>query len=164
MDRLGGSPYLPTPKSTESSLLLFFELHGFYQQAALFTTNQEFQQYLQKIIPSQTQSQWNQNTLFKVPLAQQEQVSRGKATYWAENNFNLWTTNTNTENHSAPISSIQNGFLLQSSIYQLFNDYLISVNPDGNYKITCFIPDDFGLDGRILDPKHEGSWGAFMGT
>lgn len=70
---------------------IIFGLHGFYQQAALFTTNQEFQQYLQKIIPSQTQSQWNQNTLFKVPLAQQEQVSRGKATYWAENNFDLWT-------------------------------------------------------------------------
>ncbi|KAJ9273257.1 hypothetical protein DTO212C5_842 [Paecilomyces variotii] len=88
-----------------------------------------------------------------VPLAQQEQVSRGKATYWAENNFDLWTTNTNTENHSAPISSIQNGFLLQSSIHQLFNDYSISVNSDDNYKITCFIPDDFGLDGRILDPR-----------
>ncbi|KAJ9213907.1 hypothetical protein DTO166G4_4518 [Paecilomyces variotii] len=131
---------------------IIFGLHGFYQQAALFTTNQEFQQYLQKIIPSQTQSQWNQNTLFKVPLAQQEQVSRGKATYWAENNFDLWTTNTNTENHSAPISSIQNGFLLQSSIHQSFNDYSISVNPDDNYKITCFIPDDFGVDGRILDP------------
>ncbi|KAJ9221016.1 hypothetical protein DTO027B5_5791 [Paecilomyces variotii] len=27
------------------------------------------------------------------------------------------------------------------------------VNPDDNYKITCFIPDDFGLDGRILDPS-----------
>ncbi|KAJ9251674.1 hypothetical protein DTO280E4_8378 [Paecilomyces variotii] len=56
------------------------------------------------------------------------------------------------QNHSAPISSIQNGFLLQSSIHQLFNDYSISVNPDDNYKITCFIPDNFGLDGRILDP------------
>ena len=53
-----------------------------------------------------------------------------KEGFWVENNFGRWITNADSGNHSAPIHSIQNGFLLQSHLYQLFDDYSISVNPD----------------------------------
>ncbi|KAI9858501.1 MAG: hypothetical protein M1813_006442 [Trichoglossum hirsutum] len=33
-----------------------------------------------------------------------------------------------------------------------FDQYLISVNPDDNYKVTVFGVDTFGMDGRFLDP------------
>ncbi|KAI2791192.1 hypothetical protein POX_c04048 [Penicillium oxalicum] len=75
-----------------------------------------------------------------------------KEGFWVENNFGRWITNADSGNHSAPIHSIQNGFLLQSHLYQLFDDYSISVNPDEDYKITSFIPDDVGVDGKTLDP------------
>ncbi|KAA8642529.1 HNH endonuclease signature motif containing protein [Aspergillus tanneri] len=75
-----------------------------------------------------------------------------KESYWVESNFNRWITNADSGNHSASIHSIQNGFLLQSHLHQLFDDYSISVNPDENYKITSFIPDVVGVDGRTLDP------------
>ncbi|OJJ42028.1 hypothetical protein ASPZODRAFT_77930 [Penicilliopsis zonata CBS 506.65] len=70
---------------------------------------------------------------------------------WIANNFSRWITNADSGGHSAPIHSIQNGFLLKAGIHQLFDDYSISVNPDDNYKITSFIPDADGVDGRILD-------------
>jgi hypothetical protein len=53
-----------------------------------------------------------------------------KESFWVENNFDRWITNTHSGNHSAPIHSIQNGFLLTSHLHQLFDDYSISVNPD----------------------------------
>ncbi|KAJ5124092.1 uncharacterized protein N7515_007917 [Penicillium bovifimosum] len=64
---------------------------------------------------------------------------------------NRWITDADSGDHSAPIHSIQNGFLLKAGIHQLFDDYSISVNPDDNYKITSFIPDAEGVDGRTLD-------------
>ncbi|PUU75208.1 hypothetical protein B9Z19DRAFT_1195653 [Tuber borchii] len=50
------------------------------------------------------------------------------------------------------IDSCQNGFLLDTAIHTKFDQYLISVNPDDNYKIVVFDMDIRGLDGRILDP------------
>ncbi|KAH0541798.1 hypothetical protein FGG08_003753 [Glutinoglossum americanum] len=50
------------------------------------------------------------------------------------------------------INSCQNGFLLQSTVHKAFDQYLLSVNPDDNYKITAFDMDNFGFDGRVLDP------------
>lgn len=55
-----------------------------------------------------------------------------KESFWIANNFSRWFTNTASGDHSAPIHSIQNGFLLRSNIHQLFNDYSVSVNPDVN--------------------------------
>jgi hypothetical protein len=95
-----------------------------------------------------------------------------KESYWIEHNFSRWITNTDPGNHSAPIDSIQNGFLLLAHIHQLFDTYAISVNPDvsdfltygicnkdplliypkDNYKIVSFIADSFEVDGRTLDP------------
>ncbi|KAG0132646.1 hypothetical protein HOY82DRAFT_643445 [Tuber indicum] len=50
------------------------------------------------------------------------------------------------------IDSCQNGFLLDTALHTKFDQYLISVNPDDNYKIVVFDMDIRGLDGRILDP------------
>ncbi|RPB03502.1 hypothetical protein L873DRAFT_1826171 [Choiromyces venosus 120613-1] len=57
------------------------------------------------------------------------------------------------EKESLWINSCQNGFILQATIHhQLFDQYLISVNPGGSYEIVVFDDDSLGLDGRILDP------------
>ncbi|EQL30555.1 hypothetical protein BDFG_06950 [Blastomyces dermatitidis ATCC 26199] len=45
--------------------------------------------------------------------------------------------------------SIWNGLLI---LHYVFDQYLFSVNPDDGYKIVSFLPDYFGIDGRILDP------------
>jgi len=50
------------------------------------------------------------------------------------------------------INSSQNGILLETAVHTKFDQYLISVNPDDNYKIVVFDLDIRGLDGRILDP------------
>ena len=50
------------------------------------------------------------------------------------------------------INSPQNGLLLDSAIHTRFDQYLISINPDDNYKIVAFDLHTRGLDGRILDP------------
>ncbi|KAF8429546.1 hypothetical protein EV426DRAFT_125620 [Tirmania nivea] len=55
-------------------------------------------------------------------------------------------------NRSSKINSLQNGMLLREDIHTLFDQYLISVNPDDNYKVTVFDDDNLGLDGRVLDP------------
>ncbi|OJD21951.1 hypothetical protein ACJ73_06707 [Blastomyces percursus] len=41
------------------------------------------------------------------------------------------------------INSTQNGLLLRSDVHDLFNSYMLSINPDVNI---------LGVDGRILDP------------
>ncbi|KAL1886415.1 hypothetical protein Plec18167_000345 [Paecilomyces lecythidis] len=84
-------------KITEEQFLLFrtlfprtrrnftpnrFGLNTFYQQANLFLVNPDFQEYLVRITaggPSQAHfTQWTQNTLFKVPLVQQRQITSTK--------------------------------------------------------------------------------------
>ncbi|RPB29517.1 hypothetical protein L211DRAFT_832220 [Terfezia boudieri ATCC MYA-4762] len=54
-------------------------------------------------------------------------------------------------NGASKINSIQNGMLLQSSIHNAFDQYLVSVNPDDGYNIVVFGFDSLGLDGRVLD-------------
>jgi len=53
---------------------------------------------------------------------------------------------------SRRINSSQNGFLLNFAVHRAFDQYLISVNPDDNFKIVAFGLDDHQVDGRILDP------------
>lgn len=53
---------------------------------------------------------------------------------------------------SSKIHSVQNGLLMSATAQQLFDQYLISVNPDDGYKVVVFGNDIFGYDGRILDP------------
>lgn len=51
-----------------------------------------------------------------------------KESYWIEHGFSQFINKADSGN--APIHSIQNGFLLEAGIHQLFDDYAISVNPD----------------------------------
>lgn len=48
------------------------------------------------------------------------------------------------------INSIQNGLLLNSSVHQKFDQYLISVNPDNGYKVVVFDIDLLGLTAEFL--------------
>ncbi|KAK9365518.1 hypothetical protein V1509DRAFT_599252 [Lipomyces kononenkoae] len=50
------------------------------------------------------------------------------------------------------INSCQNGLLMRSQIHKQFDSFSFSIDPDDNYKITCFRVDMDGIDGRFLDP------------
>ncbi|KAK9358009.1 HNH endonuclease-domain-containing protein [Lipomyces starkeyi] len=50
------------------------------------------------------------------------------------------------------INSCQNGLLMRSSIHHLFGTVKFCIDPDDDYKITCFSIDVDGIDGRTLDP------------
>ncbi|KAJ5151579.1 hypothetical protein N7492_009874 [Penicillium capsulatum] len=56
-------------------------------------------------------------------------------------------------NHSAPrpINSVQNGILVAAHMHQLFDGFLVSVNPDDGYKITDFGHNNWDVDGQVLD-------------
>jgi len=71
---------------------------------------------------------------------------------WIQHNCQQWITDMDDAICSSKINSAQNGFLLQKTVQQLFDQYLVSVNPDDNYKVVVFTDDLLGLDGRILDP------------
>ncbi|KAG0634852.1 hypothetical protein HOY80DRAFT_1012256 [Tuber brumale] len=70
---------------------------------------------------------------------------------WIRFNYGRWITDTD-DTRSSKINSCQNWFLLDATMHLKFDQYLVSVNPDDNYKIVVFDPDIRGLDGRILDP------------
>ncbi|KAG0128888.1 hypothetical protein HOY82DRAFT_522182 [Tuber indicum] len=76
-----------------------------------------------------------------------EQESR-----WIQLGFARWITDIDDSTGSSKIESAQNGFLLNACAQDLFNRYVMSVNPDDGYKIVVFGPDIFGYNGRILDP------------
>jgi len=71
---------------------------------------------------------------------------------WIQYNYQQWITDMEDATGSSKINSAQNGFLLQKTVQQLFDQYLVSVNPDDGYKVVVFSFDLLGLDGRILDP------------
>ncbi|KAG0132191.1 hypothetical protein HOY82DRAFT_578251 [Tuber indicum] len=64
---------------------------------------------------------------------------------WTQCDYGQGITYINDTHKIPKIDSCQNGFLG-------FDQCLISVNLDDNYKIVVFDIDIFGLDGRILDP------------
>ncbi|KAK9320296.1 hypothetical protein V1517DRAFT_348304 [Lipomyces orientalis] len=49
------------------------------------------------------------------------------------------------------VNSPQNGLLLQTHVHRLFDQYEISINPNDDYRIVCFLDDSLGLAGRQLD-------------
>lgn len=74
--------------------------------------------------------------------------------HWQEHNYGRWITL--PPSAGGTINSVQNGLLLQSTLHQLFDNLFFSINPDDNYKIVFFLPDNFGyantfLDQRLLD-------------
>jgi len=74
-----------------------------------------------------------------------------KENLWIEWNYGRWITDMDDTNGVSKINSVQNGFLLQANVHQLFDQYLLSVNPDDNYKVVVFGYDNLGLDGSVLD-------------
>ncbi|KAG0138778.1 hypothetical protein HOY82DRAFT_544825 [Tuber indicum] len=72
--------------------------------------------------------------------------------HWIQSEYGRWITDMDNDARSTKIHSAQNGFLVNSAIRQLFDQYLISINPDDGFKVVAFDPDIRGLDGRILDP------------
>ncbi|KAF4625541.1 hypothetical protein G7Y89_g12625 [Cudoniella acicularis] len=71
---------------------------------------------------------------------------------WIQYNYGRWITNMGDVVGSSKINSIQNGLLMSENLHTRFDQYLFSVNPDDGYKIITFMPNNWGIDGRILDP------------
>ncbi|KAK9326102.1 HNH endonuclease-domain-containing protein [Lipomyces orientalis] len=71
--------------------------------------------------------------------------------YWIQKGYSRWITN-RARNRDRGINSSQNGLLMQSNIHQKFDSFSFSINPDDDYKITCFDGDAFQIDGKKLDP------------
>jgi len=77
--------------------------------------------------------------------------------------LDLWISgrwaNLITDDHGSigetKINSVQNGILLTANAHILFDKYKIAINPDDDYKITCFARDKFGFDGRHADLRNE---------
>ncbi|KAG0637468.1 hypothetical protein HOY80DRAFT_972672 [Tuber brumale] len=72
--------------------------------------------------------------------------------HWIKSEYGRWITDVEDVPRSSKILSAQNAFLVEAAIRQLFDQYLITINPDDGYKVVAFDPDIRGLDGRILDP------------
>ncbi|KAK9364953.1 hypothetical protein V1509DRAFT_661277 [Lipomyces kononenkoae] len=49
------------------------------------------------------------------------------------------------------VNSPQNGLLLKKDVHSRFDQYEISINPNDDYRIVCFLDDSWGLAGRQLD-------------
>ncbi|EER44417.1 conserved hypothetical protein [Histoplasma capsulatum var. duboisii H88] len=72
-----------------------------------------------------------------------------KEALWKQFGYGCWITNSE---EASGINSTQNGLLMSSHLHTCFDQYLFSVNPDHDYKITTFVPDTWGIDGRVLHP------------
>ncbi|KAK9242795.1 hypothetical protein V1506DRAFT_464133, partial [Lipomyces tetrasporus] len=59
---------------------------------------------------------------------------------------------TKANERDTEINSCQNGLLMQFNVHEISDKFLFSVNPDDDYKITCFDGDPLGIDGKILNP------------
>ncbi|KAI9774360.1 MAG: hypothetical protein M1840_004254 [Geoglossum simile] len=71
--------------------------------------------------------------------------------HWTNHDYSRWITVPATSGGS--INSVQNGVLLRGDIHSLFDSYLISINPDDNYKIVCFQRDGKNIAGKHLDQQ-----------
>lgn len=49
------------------------------------------------------------------------------------------------------LEDLSNGMLLDNTIHALFDNYNVSINPGGNYKIVCFDGEGLNVRGRYLD-------------
>ncbi|KAG0634809.1 hypothetical protein HOY80DRAFT_498662 [Tuber brumale] len=71
---------------------------------------------------------------------------------WIRDNYGRLIAGKDDATESSKICSPQNGFLLRSHLRQMFDGYLIPINPDDGYKVVVFDIDICGYDSRILDP------------
>ncbi|KAK9236286.1 hypothetical protein V1525DRAFT_407358 [Lipomyces kononenkoae] len=67
-------------------------------------------------------------------------------------NYPRYVTLLSGENGTG-IKSCQNGLLMQSHIHMQFDSLSFTIDPNDNYKITCFSEDHDEIDGRFLDPS-----------
>ncbi|KZF23717.1 hypothetical protein L228DRAFT_122791 [Xylona heveae TC161] len=74
-----------------------------------------------------------------------------KEMIWRANDYRCWVMDMDDAPESSRINSIQNGLLMSESLHSCFDQYLFSINPDDGYKIISFVPDNWGVDGRILE-------------
>ncbi|KAI5310562.1 hypothetical protein KEM55_005318 [Ascosphaera atra] len=68
---------------------------------------------------------------------------------WTEEKYGRWVNSNVDADSIAQINSPQNGILLTSNLRRWFDQYLFSINPDDNYKVTVFCT-DFKIDGLTL--------------
>ena len=52
--------------------------------------------------------------------------------YWIQYNYDRYITDMGGTVGASKINSLQNGFVMQGTVHGLFNQYLISANPDVN--------------------------------
>ncbi|KAG0136496.1 hypothetical protein HOY82DRAFT_624884 [Tuber indicum] len=69
---------------------------------------------------------------------------------WIGYGYSDWITNMEDVTGSTKINSIQNGFLLDRSINELFNQYRISADLDDGYKVVDFDVNAWGLTVEFL--------------
>lgn len=75
-----------------------------------------------------------------------------KEDLWIHNNYNTWVTDMDAVTGSSKISSCQNGLLIRRDLHTMFDNYLISINPNvskskKDYYCTLFT--DILFEGRL---------------
>ncbi|KAH8672763.1 hypothetical protein BGZ60DRAFT_405507 [Tricladium varicosporioides] len=77
---------------------------------------------------------------------------------WNDHNYGRWILcpPDGKEIKGGKINSGQNGLLLRSDIHQLFDTYMVSINPDDNYKVICFCRDGKGIAGKRFHQQPAG--------
>ncbi|KAL1983690.1 hypothetical protein VTN96DRAFT_10119 [Rasamsonia emersonii] len=71
---------------------------------------------------------------------------------WIQYNYGRWITKMDDVVGNSKINSVQNGLLMSENLHTRFDQYLFSINPVDGYKVITFMPNRWGIDGRILDP------------
>lgn len=77
---------------------------------------------------------------------------RDNEEYWLAHSLAHCITDMPFAADAAKLDSPQNGLALLPDVHELWNQYLVTVNPDDNYKVVAFGLDMHNLDGRTLDP------------
>ncbi|KAI9880656.1 MAG: hypothetical protein M1830_001660 [Pleopsidium flavum] len=71
--------------------------------------------------------------------------------HWVKQNFNRWITRPSASED--PINSVHNGLLLEAGVHSLFDSYIISINPDDDFKVVSFQQDVKSIAGKHLDQR-----------
>jgi hypothetical protein len=62
-----------------------------------------------------------------------------KENLWIQYNYGRYITDMDNTTGVSKINSLQNGFVLREDIHSLFDQYLISVNPDVSIRVNLFL-------------------------